>query len=148
MRTVTSKDGTRIAFDQSGEGPALILVVGAFNDRATGAPLAQSLERHFTVFNYDRRGRGDSGDRAPYAIEREIEDLDALIAQAGGPACIFGYSSGAILALRAAAHGLSISRIAFYEPPPTGGRAADIAPQLAELIAAGRRGDAVELFQT
>jgi pimeloyl-ACP methyl ester carboxylesterase len=126
----------------------MILVVGAFNDRATGAPLAQSLKQHFTVFNYDRRGRGDSGDTPPYAIEREIEDLDALIAQAGGSACVFGYSSGAILSLRAAAHGLAISRLAFYEPPPTGARAGDLAPQLTELIAADRRGDAVELFQT
>jgi pimeloyl-ACP methyl ester carboxylesterase len=106
LRTVTSKDGTPIAFERSGEGPAIILVVGAFNDRATGAPLARLLERHFTVFNYDRRARGESGDSAPYAIEREIEDLDALIAQAGGSACVFGYSSGAILSLRAAAHGL------------------------------------------
>ena len=148
MRTVTSKDGTRIAFEQSGNGPAVILVVGAFNDRTTGAPLAQSLERHFTVFNYDRRGRGESGDNAPYAIEREIEDLDALIAQAGGSASVFGYSSGAILALRAAAQGLPISHLALYEPPPTGARAGELAPQLTELIAAGRRGDAVELFQT
>lgn len=148
MGTVISRDGTRIAFSQSGEGPAIILVVGAFNDRATGAPLAQVLERHFTVLNYDRRGRGESGDTAPYAIEREIEDLDALIAHAGGSACVFGYSSGAILSLRAAAHGLAIPRLAFYEPPPTGAKAGDLAPQLAELIAAGRRGDAVELFQT
>lgn len=148
MGTVTSKDGTRIAFDQSGQGPALILVVGAFNDRATGAPLAQFLARHFTVFNYDRRGRGESGDTAPYAIEREIEDLDALIAQAGGSACVFGYSSGAVLALRAAAHNLSIAQLALYDPPPTGARAGQIAPQLTELIAAGRRGDAVEMFQT
>jgi pimeloyl-ACP methyl ester carboxylesterase len=148
MGTVTSKDGTRIAFDQSGEGPAIILVVGAFNDRATGAPLTRFLERHFTVFNYDRRGRGESGDTAPYAIEREIEDLDALIAQAGGSACVFGYSSGAILSLRAAAHGLAISQLALYDPPPTGAKAGHLAPQLTELIAAGRRGDAVELFQT
>ena len=148
MSTVTSKDGTRVAFDQSGEGPALILVVGAFNDRAIGAPLALSLEQHFTVFNYDRRGRGDSGDTAPYAIEREIEDLDALIVQAGGSACVFGYSSGAILALRAAAHGSAISQLALYEPPPTGGKTGDLASQLRELIAAGRRGDTVELFQT
>ncbi|MFN8492448.1 MAG: alpha/beta hydrolase [Caldilineaceae bacterium] len=145
---MTSRDGTRIAFDQSGEGPAIILVVGAFNDRATAAPLAQSLKQYFTVFNYDRRGRGDSDDTAPYAVERELEDLDALIAQAGGSACVFGYSSGAILALRAAAHGLAISRLTFYEPPPTGARAGDLAPQLTELIVAGRRGDAVELFQT
>lgn len=148
MGTVTSKDRTLIAFDQSGAGPALILVVGAFNDRATAAQLAQFLEPHFTVFNYDRRGRGESGDMAPYAIEREIEDLDALIAQAGGSARIFGYSSGAILALRAAAHGLALTQLALYDPPPTGAQAGKLAPQLAELIAAGRRGDAVELFQT
>ena len=148
MGTVTSKDGTRIVFDQSGAGPALILVVGAFNDRATGAPLAQILERHFTVFNYDRRGRGESGDTAPYTIEREIEDLDALIAHVGESACVFGYSSGAILALRAAAHGLAIAKLACYDPPPTGAKAGQLAPQLTALIAAGRRGEAVELFQT
>jgi pimeloyl-ACP methyl ester carboxylesterase len=148
MGTVTSKDGTRIAFDRYGTGPAIILVVGAFNDRAAGAPLASALEAHFSVFNYDRRGRGESGDTVPYAMQREIEDLDALIAQAGGTACVFGYSSGAILALRAAAHGLAISRLALYDPPPTGGRAGELAAQLSELIAAGRRGDAVELFQT
>ena len=148
MGTVTSRDGTRIAFDRSGAGPAIILVVGAFNDRSTGAPLARSLERHFTVFNYDRRGRGESGDTAPYAIEREIEDLDALISQAGGSARAFGYSSGATLALRAAAHGLALSQLALYDPPPTGAKAGQLAPQLTELIAAGRRGDAVELFQT
>ena len=148
METVTSKDGTSIAFDQSGHGPAIILVAGAFNDRATMVPLAQFLKRHFTVFNYDRRGRGESGDTAPYAVEREIEDLESLIAQAGGSAGVFGYSSGAILALRAASHGLAISRLALYDPPPTGSRAGQLAPQLTELIAAGRRGEAVELFQT
>jgi pimeloyl-ACP methyl ester carboxylesterase len=148
MAIVTAKDGAHIAFDQTGEGPPLILVVGAFNARATGAPLAQALAPHFTVFNYDRRGRGESGDHAPYAVEREIEDLDALITQAGGAARVFGYSSGAILALRAAASGLAISQLAFYEPPPTGARAGELAPQLSELIAAGRRGDAVELFQS
>jgi pimeloyl-ACP methyl ester carboxylesterase len=100
------------------------------------------------VFNYDRRGRAESGDTAPYAIQREIEDLDALIAQAGGSASVFGYSSGAILSLRAAAKGLSISRLALYDPPPTGGKAGTLAPQLTELITAGRRGEAVELFQT
>ena len=147
MATVTSKDGTRIAYDRSGAGPALILVVGAFNDRATGAPLAGFLERRFTVFNYDRRGRGESSDSPAYAVEREIEDLDALIAQAGGSANVFGYSSGAILALRAAARGLAISQLALYDPPPTGARAGQLAPQLSEFIAAGRRGDAVELFQ-
>ena len=150
MKTVTSKDGTRFAFDQSGTGPAIILVLGAFNDRATGTPLSKFLEPHFSVFNYDRRGRGDSGDTAPeaYTVEREIEDLDALIAQAGGSARVFGYSSGAILALRAAAHGLAIVQLALYDPPPTGAKAGTLAPQLTALIAAGHRGDAVELFQT
>jgi pimeloyl-ACP methyl ester carboxylesterase len=148
LNTVTSKDGTRIAFEQSGEGPAIILVMGAFNDRATGAPLAQFLKPHFTVFNHDRRGRGESGDTAPYAIGREIEDLEALIAKAGGSASVFGYSSGAILALRAAAQGLAIPQLALYEPPPTGGKTGNLAPRLTELISACRRGDAVELFQT
>ena len=147
MGKVTSKDGTRITFDRSGAGPAMILVVGAFNDRATGAPLARFLEQNFTVFNYDRRGRGESTDTAPYAIQREIEDLEALIKEAGGPAYVFGYSSGAILALRAAAEVPEISRLALFEPPPTGARAGQLAPQLTEQIAAGRRGDAVELFQ-
>lgn len=148
MGTVTSKDGTQLVYDRSGAGPALILVLGAFNERPTGAPLAGALAAHFTVYNYDRRGRGESTDTLPYALEREIEDLDALIAAAGGSAAVFGYSSGAVLALRAAAHGLPISKLVLYDPPPTGERAEAVAPQLADLIAAGRRGDAVELFQT
>ncbi len=86
MQTITSKDGTPIAFEASGMGPALILVVGAFNDCKTGMPLAQHLESHFTVFNYNRRGSGDSGDTLPYAVEREVEDLDALIKETGGSA--------------------------------------------------------------
>ncbi len=148
MHTVTSNDGTLIAFDQFGEGAPIILVLGAFNERPTGAPLSQLLAPHFTVFNYDRRGRGDSTDTEPYSIEREIEDLDALITQAGGSACVFGYSSGAILALRAAAHGLPITQLALYDPPPTGAKAGELVPQLTDLLSAGRRGDAVELFQT
>lgn len=158
MGQVTSKDGTTLAFDQSGQGPAIILVVGAFNDRQTGAPLTQLLAQHFTVFNYDRRGRGDSGDTAPYAVEREIEDLEALIAAAGGSAGVFGYSSGAALALKAAASGRAITRLALYDLPmmverpsqDAGGRQpprANLADELADLIKAGRRGDAVELFQ-
>jgi pimeloyl-ACP methyl ester carboxylesterase len=151
MQKVLSRDGTALAFDRFGDGPPLILVVGAFNDRATGAPLATFLAPHFRVFNYDRRGRGESGDTAPYAIDREIEDLAALIAEAGGAAAVFGYSSGACLALQAAAHGLPITRLALFEPPyrvgPTG-TPPNHAAHLAELIAAGRRGDAVEYFQT
>ena len=153
MNTVISKDGTPIAFDRSGEGAPIILVVGAFNDRATGAPLAATLSAHFTVFNYDRRGRGASGDSPSYAIEREVEDLAALLDEAGGSASVFGYSSGAILALEAAARGLALSRLALYEPPflledgfPK--RAQEISARLTELLSSGRRGDAVELYQT
>jgi pimeloyl-ACP methyl ester carboxylesterase len=153
MRTTLSADGTRIAFDQTGEGPPVVLVVGAFNDRATGAALAKALESRFTVLNYDRRGRGASGDTLPYAIEREVEDLDALIREAGGAARVFGYSSGGTLALDAAARGLNITKLALYEAPFMVGDDAprppkDMAAQLARLVAAGRRGDAVELFQT
>jgi pimeloyl-ACP methyl ester carboxylesterase len=152
MNTVISKDGTPIAFDRSGEGAPIILVVGAFNDRSTGAPLAATLSEHFTVFNYDRRGRGASGDSTLYAIEREIEDLAALLDKAGGSASVFGYSSGAILALKAAARGLALSRLALYEPPflledgfPK--LAQEISVRLTELLSSGRRGDAVELYQ-
>ena len=153
MQTVISKDGTPIAFDQSGRGPAVILVVGAFNDRSTGAPLAAQLSERFTVFNYDRRGRGASGDTAPYATLHEIEDLEALITEAGGSASVFGYSSGAILALMAVARGLPITKLACYEPPflvdaQTTRQFKELVEQLAELFASGQRGEAVELFQT
>src|ERR1700704_2654379 len=100
VSTLRSSDGTPIAFERTGQGPPLILVVGAFNDRFTGEPLGRALEPHFSVFNYDRRGRGASGDAAAYAVEREIEDLQALILEAGGSAFVFGYSSGAMLALK------------------------------------------------
>ncbi len=153
MRSAISADRTRIAFDQTGQGPPVILVVGAFNDRSTGAPLAKALESHLTVLNYDRRGRGASGDTQPYAVEREVEDLDALIREAGGAARMFGYSSGAILALEAAARGLNITKLALYDPPFIVGTdiprpPKDLARELARLVASGRRGEAVELFQT
>ncbi len=102
MKKVHSKDGTPIAFDRSGEGPALILVGGAIGARADAASVAASLSPYFTVYAYDRRGRGDSGDTQPYAPEREVEDIQALIDEAGGSAFVFGHSSGAILALEAA----------------------------------------------
>jgi pimeloyl-ACP methyl ester carboxylesterase len=153
MRTTLSADGTKIAFDQTGQGPPVVLVVGAFNDRATGAPLAKALESRLTVFNYDRRGRGASGDTQPYAVEREVEDLEALIREAGGAAGVFGYSSGAILALEGAARGLNITKLALYDAPFLVGDdmprpPKDIAAQLAKLVSSDRRGDAVELFQT
>jgi pimeloyl-ACP methyl ester carboxylesterase len=150
--TVQSSDGTTIAFERSGDGPPIILVVGAFNDRSTGEPLAKFLASHFTVVTYDRRGRGDSGDTPPYAIDREVEDLDALIAEAGGSASVFGYSSGALLSLKAAKRGRAITKLALYEPPfmvldGRPGPSVDHSARLVELIAAGRRGDAVEYFQ-
>ena len=153
MRKVTSKDGTAIAFDRSGTGPAVILVGGASQLRMGNAQLADLLSKDLTVFNYDRRGRGDSGDTQPYAAEREIEDIKALIDEAGGSASLYGTSSGAVLALKAAASGLKVSKLALWEPNflvdnsrpalPT-----DYVAQLNELVAAGRRGDAFELFMT
>jgi pimeloyl-ACP methyl ester carboxylesterase len=115
-----SRDGTPIAFDRSGDGPPLILVGGAFQHRLIDENTAQVQARlawHFTVFHYDRRGRGDSGDTPPYAVEREVEDLAALIDEAGGSAYVYGMSSGAALALEAAGRGLAIPRLALYEPP-------------------------------
>jgi pimeloyl-ACP methyl ester carboxylesterase len=152
MKTAVSPDGTTIAFDQFGGGPPVIMAAGAFNTRTTTEPLAKALEQRFTVLNYDRRGRGDSGDTTPYAVEREIEDIGALIAAAGGSASVFGYSSGAILTLQAAASGLEITHLVLYEPPfrPDDSYPpppADLAEQVATLVAAGRRGDAVELYQ-
>lgn len=151
MQTVTSQDGTPIAFDQSGAGPAVILVGGALSDRAAGIPLATHLAPHFTVFAYDRRGRGDSGDTQPYAVEREIEDIAALITTAGGSAFIFGMSSGAALVLEAANHGLAITKLALYEPPFIVDDArkpipANYVTHLGELARSGRRGEAVEYF--
>ena len=151
MNTVRSEDGTTIAFDRSGSGPAVILIGGAMSERGTSASVASLLAPHFTVFRYDRRGRGDSGNTLPYAVDREIEDLAALIAEAGGSAFVMGGSSGGILALEAAAHGLAITKLAVYEPPliiDKGGPLlpAGFADRLAELAASGRRGDAVEDF--
>src|SRR5579862_1377198 len=154
MRTVISKDSTSIAFDQSGRGPALVLVASAFGTRADQASLATALVPDFTVFAYDRRGRGDSGDTAPYAVEREVDDLEALIDAAGGSAFVFGHSSGAVLALDAAqALPTKITKLALYEPPfiidaSRPPMPEDFASHLTELIAAGRRGDAVEYWQT
>jgi pimeloyl-ACP methyl ester carboxylesterase len=150
METVQSADGTTIAFDRSGSGPALILVLGAFCDRSTPRALADLLGERFSVFAYDRRGRGASGDTPPYAVEREIEDLAAVLAAAGGAALVFGHSSGAVLALEAAARRLPIVKLAVYEPPyivdTTRDRPGDLEMRVGRLIAAGRRSEAVELF--
>jgi pimeloyl-ACP methyl ester carboxylesterase len=151
VATVTSRDGTEIAFDRVGEGPPVVLVGGALNDRTTPplVELAGHLTSGFTVYTYDRRGRGASGDAPSYAVVREVEDLEALIDEAGGSASVYGLSSGAVLALEAAARGGDIARLALFEPPLTSGDTSDTADEqarVAELIAAGRRGDAVEEF--
>jgi pimeloyl-ACP methyl ester carboxylesterase len=155
METVTSRDGTPIAFERLGDGPPVIAVCGAMCDRALMRPTAEELAKHFTVFNYDRRGRGDSGDPAPYAIGREIDDLDALITEAGGNAYLYGHSSGAGLALHAAAASLPISRLVLHDPPyaPDGDEEArqsarEYGEELKTRLSEGRRGDAVELFFT
>jgi pimeloyl-ACP methyl ester carboxylesterase len=155
MKTVTSKDGTTIAYDQSGTGPVVILVDGALQYRAFDqgmAQLADLLAQHFTVLHYDRRGRGDSTDTQPYALEREIEDIEALINEAGGSACIYGISSGAALALEAAIQlGGKVKKLAMYEAPYNDDATArqawkEYRRQLREVVAAGRGGDAVGLF--
>ena len=156
MGTVFSADGTAIGFDTWGDGPPLIMIDGATAYRAmspTAAQVGALLRRDFRTFAYDRRGRGESGDTPPYAVRREIEDLAALIDEAGGPAFVCGFSSGAVLALDAAAAGLPITRLALFEPPfvvddsrPPG--PADYVERLDAAVAAGRPGDAVELFMT
>ena len=154
MSTVTSADGTTIGYERTGSGPALILVDGAMCYRAAGPmrPLAERLHDHFTVYTYDRRGRGESSDTRPYAVDREVEDLRALIAEAGGEACVYAISSGAALAIAAAAAGAGITKLALYEPPYLAedagddGRPAEYTRRLRELLGAGRNGDAVALF--
>jgi pimeloyl-ACP methyl ester carboxylesterase len=150
---VTSADGTSIAYDRSGVGPAVVLVHGAFTDKThpTLYGVAAALAPWFTVFNYDRRGRGESGDTQPYAVEREIEDLSALIEAAGGSAMVFGGSSGAALAVEATARKPAISRLAVWEPPYHVDDSApnlsyDFASRLEILVKQGRRAEAAELF--
>jgi pimeloyl-ACP methyl ester carboxylesterase len=119
VEKVTSSDGTQIAFERLGEGPALIIVGGSLADHQFYAPLANELAEHFAVYNFDRRGRGQSGDTEPYVVEREVDDLGALIAYAKEPVLMYGHSAGSALALRAAASGLDIARLALADPPFT-----------------------------
>lgn len=152
MSQVRSKDGTTIAYERSGSGPALILVDGALCSRAFGpaAKLAALLARDFTVYAYDRRGRGQSGDAQSYSPAREVEDIAALIDEAGTPAALLGLSSGGALALEAAASGLPVSQVVAYEPPYVddsgvrGGAAHEA--RLKQLVASGDRGGAVTYF--
>jgi pimeloyl-ACP methyl ester carboxylesterase len=151
MNRVTSRDGTSIVYEQVGSGPALILVGGGLDDGSENAPLARELAADFAVYNYARRGRGDSGDTVPYVLEREIDDIEALVAAAGGTAHLFGVSSGGALVLEAAAAGTAVDKLAVYEVPYN---TADDWPQrwrhyvdkLEAVLTEGRRGDALELF--
>ena len=154
MNTVTSKDGTKIAYDKKGQGPGLILVDGALCYRGFGPMpgLAELLAQNFTVYTYDRRGRGQSSNGRPYALEREVEDIDALIQAAGGSAFVYGISSGACLALESALRlGSRIAKLAMYEPPYNSQSDArqqwsEYRKQLDKALSEGRRGDAVVLF--
>jgi pimeloyl-ACP methyl ester carboxylesterase len=155
MPTVTSPDGTTIAYERTGSGPAVVLVDGAMCYRGAGpmSPLAERLSGAFTVYTYDRRGRGESTDTLPYATAREVEDLQAVITAAGGTANVYAISSGVALTLATAADGAGISRLALYEPPfladlRDASSIKEYTERLRELLAAGRRGDAVALFMT
>lgn len=156
MKTVTSKDGTLLAFDQLGTGFPVILVTGALGVRGDSSKdeMVNALKPHLTVINYDRRGRGDSGDTLPYAPQREIEDIEALIDAAGGSAYLYGMSSGAILALETAAKlPNKVKKLAMYEPPfilddSRPPLPADYVEQIQAATAAGRPGDAVTIFMT
>ena len=152
MYTVMSNDGTKIAYDKDGQGSAVILVEGAMGVRASGSRLARLLASAFTVYHYDRRGRGDSTDTKPYSVEKEVEDIAALIEVAGGSACLYGISSGAALALEAAIKlGNKVEKLAVYEIPYDSSEIGipawrEYRTKLMELIVTDCPGDAVELF--
>jgi pimeloyl-ACP methyl ester carboxylesterase len=151
MQRVRSMDGTSIAYERSGQGPAVILVSGGLDDGSELRPLAAELARDFTVYRYAKRGTGDSGDTLPYAMEREIEDIEALVGEAGGSAHLYGVSGGGALALEAAAAGVVVDRVAVYEVPynvadDAADRQRAYFGELEALLAEGRRGEALELF--
>jgi len=151
MESVTSKDGTIITFDKLGAGKPVVLVSGGSVDKGSNALLAEALASHYTVYNYDRRGRGKSGDTQPYAVDREIEDIEAVIDAAGGTAYLYGSSSGAALALEAARKlPTKVTKLALWEPPYIMNPAMRPAPNTAQIfkdfIAQGKRGEAAEYF--
>lgn len=145
-----SKDGTRIAFEKVGTGPALVIVGGALSERDGGKPLVGALKDRFTIYTYDRRGRGQSSDTSPYAVDREIEDLDALIEQAGNEAFLYGVSSGAALALQGAAKlgPARVPKLALYEPPYGQGEREfhEQKERINQLVQTGKPGDAAAFF--
>jgi pimeloyl-ACP methyl ester carboxylesterase len=147
--TARSADGTKIAYERTGDGPVLILAGGALNNRHSAGALVPLLAEKFSVVTFDRRGRGDSTDTPPYSPAREVEDLKAVIDAVGGSAMVFGHSSGAVLSLEAAAYGAVITRLAVNEPPYLTGNAETGSATLREIEAAldpGDRGTAVEIF--
>lgn len=153
MAEVTSRDDTRIAYDVSGSGASVILVDGAFGNRGFGpmSELARRLSQRFKVYQYDRRSRGESGMSTDYRMEREFEDIAALIEVAGGPVHLFGTSSGAALAMQAAASGLPLASLALHEPPYMVGPKARKVPAdhkqvIEKMVAEGRNGDVVKYF--
>jgi pimeloyl-ACP methyl ester carboxylesterase len=148
METVTSADGTPIIYERSGSGPALVVATGAFCDRLSSAPLAEHLRDRHIVYRFDRRGRGDSGDTPPWSVAREVEDLAAVVAATGETPLIYGHSSGAALALEAAAAGVPVRKLAVYEPPyvPGEGTTPETADRLASLCASGQPEEAAVLF--
>jgi pimeloyl-ACP methyl ester carboxylesterase len=150
---VTSADGTRIAFDRRGEGPCVIFISGAMEFRAFDSGTAElatrMAARGFTAVSYDRRGRGESEDRQPYDVDREVDDIAALMEANGGSAALFGTSSGAVLALWAAAAGLPVTALALWEPPlavEDSGEAAEYERELSQRAAAGDREGTIALF--
>ena len=146
METVRSLDTTEIAFERSGDGPPLVFVAGAFSDRSSVKAVEPGLRDAYTVYAYDRRGRGDSGNTPPYAVDREVEDLAVLIEMAGEPAFVFGQSSGGALALEAAASSVPIRALVVNEPPFTEGPTAEFAERLDRLVADGRTSEAAAAF--
>ncbi len=148
METVTSADGVTIAYERSGSGPALVVVNGALSTRATGAALAPLLDGDFTLYRYDRRGRGDSSDTGSSTPEDEVQDLAAMVAATGEAPFVFGQSSGAALSLEAAASGVPVRGLVVNEPPYVSGAgtAAQTANELTALAADGRRDEALERF--
>jgi pimeloyl-ACP methyl ester carboxylesterase len=148
METVISADGTPIAYERSGSGPALVVATGAFCDRLSSAPLAEHLGDRYSVYRFDRRGRGDSGDTPPWSVTREVEDMAAVVTATGQTPLVYGHSSGAALALEAAAAGVPVRKLAVYEPPyvPGEGTTPETADRLASLCASGRPDEAAVLF--
>jgi pimeloyl-ACP methyl ester carboxylesterase len=152
MQFVTSADGTNIAYAEQGSGPPLIFVAGAFNDHTAGASLAKVLARNFTVITYDRRGRGQSSDAPDYTMQKEIEDIAALLTVIGEPPALLGFSSGAVLIMEGARQSLGFGKLILVEPPyllddsrPRPSKTSVL--ELKALVDAGERGAAVERFQ-